>query len=252
MTMRHVPALLRRELAATFLSPTAYLVLLAFQVVAALDAWGLVTALARRQVAFTHLGGPMTLYLAASTPFWLGILVAVPVLTMRLIAEERSRGTLESLLTAPVTEGEVVAAKWLAGWITYLALLLPFVVYLPFLRRHGQYDFDPGPLLALFLGLAVLGMVFVAVGVLTSAASRSQLVAALACFAALFALVVAPLMGPSGSPALDRALRFVSPLDQARMLAWGQLDVRYGLLCLSATAVLLAAASRVLLLRRGD
>jgi ABC-2 type transport system permease protein len=252
MTMRHVPTLLRRELAATFLSPTAYLVLLAFQVVAALDAWGLVTALSRRQVAFTHLGGPMTLYVAASTPFWLGILVAVPVLTMRLIAEERARGTLETLLTSPVTEGEIVAAKWLAGWITYLALLLPFAVYLPFLHRHGHYDFDPGPLLALFVGLAALGMVFVAVGVLTSAGSRSQLVAALLCFAALFALVVAPLVGPSGSPALDAALRFVSPLDQTRALAWGQLDLRYILLCLSATAVLLVAAARVLGLRRGD
>lgn len=249
--MRHVPALLRRELAAIFLSPTAYLVLLAFQVVAALDAWGLVTALARRQVTFTHLGGPMSLYVAASTPFWLGLLVAVPVLTMRLIAEERRSGTLETLLTAPITEGEIITAKWLAGWITFLSLLIPFAVYLPFLRRHGNFDFDPGPLLALLLGLSAIGMVFVAVGVLTSAATRSQLTAALLSFAALFAIVVAPLTGTTGYPAIDQALRFLSPLDQARIMAWGQLDLRFLLFCVSVTVVLLFAASRVLLLRRG-
>ncbi len=250
--MRHVPALLRRELAASFLSPTAYLVLLAFQIVAALDAWGLVTALSRRQVSFTNLSEPMSLYISGSTPFWLGLLVAVPVLTMRLIAEERRGGTLETLLTAPVSEGEVIVAKWLAGWITFLSLLIPFAVYPPFLSRHGQFAFDPGPLLALFLGLSAIGMVFVAVGVLTSAASRSQLTAALLSFAALFAVVVAPLTGTTGSAGVDQALRFVSPLGQARIMAWGQLDSRYLLMCVSVTVVLLFAASRVLVLRRGD
>lgn len=250
--LRHVPALLRRELAAIFLSPTAYLVLLAFQIVAALDAWGLVSALARRQVSFTNLGEPMSLYIAGSTPFWFGLLVAVPVLTMRLIAEERRSGTLEMLLTAPVTEGEVVVSKWLAGWLTFLSLLIPFAVYLPFLRRQGQLAFDLGPLLALFLGLSAIGMVFVAVGVLTTAASRSQLTAALLCFAALFAVVVAPLTGTTGYPVVDQALRYVSPLGQARIMAWGQLDLRYLMMCISVTIVLLYAASRVLILRRGD
>ena len=87
--MRHVPTLLARELGAYFLGPMAYLVLLAFQVIALLNFWELVDALSQPQREFSSLRDPMNTYISGSTPFWFALLVAVPLLTMRLLAEER-------------------------------------------------------------------------------------------------------------------------------------------------------------------
>ena len=120
--MRHVPTLLRRELGAYFLGPMAFLILLAFQVIALLNFWETVDNLSRPQLALSSRFEPMNMYISGSTPFWIGLLVAVPAITMRLIAEERRSGTIETLLTLPVTETEVVVSKWLAGFVMYFLL----------------------------------------------------------------------------------------------------------------------------------
>src|SRR5262249_11259802 len=142
LTMRHVPTLLRRELGAYFLGPMAFLILLAFQVIAWLNFWELIDGLSRRQESLSSLRDPLNSYISGSTPFWIGLLVAIPALTMRLLSEERRSGTIETLLTVPVTEFEVVISKWLAGVVMYLALLLPFAIYLPFLYYQAKFHFD--------------------------------------------------------------------------------------------------------------
>ena len=115
LIMRHVPTLLARELGAFFLGPMAYIVLMAFQVIALLNFWELVDALSQPQREFSSIRDPMTTYVSSSPLFWFSVLVAVPLLTMRLIAEERRTGTIETLLTLPVSEAEIVFSKWLAG-----------------------------------------------------------------------------------------------------------------------------------------
>ena len=189
--MRHVPPLLRRELGSYFLSPMAYLILLAFQVIAWLNFWELVDALGRAPQVFSSLRDPMNSYISGSTPFWIALLVAIPALTMRLVAEERRSGTIETLLTVPVTEAEIVVAKWLAGVVMYLVLLVPFALYLPFLYYQAKYYFDVGPLASLGIGLTTLGMMFVAIGLFFSALTRNQVVAAIWTFVVLFLLVAA-------------------------------------------------------------
>ena len=87
--MRHVPTLLRRELGAYFLGPTAFLILLAFQAIACLNFWELVDGISQPQQAYSSLRDPLNSYISGSTPFWIALLVAIPALTMRLIAEER-------------------------------------------------------------------------------------------------------------------------------------------------------------------
>src|SRR5271170_5265385 len=149
--MRHVSTLLNRELGAYFLGPMAYLVLLAFQVIAFLNFWELVDTLSQPQRELSSRSDPMTTYIAGSPWFWIALLVAIPMLTMRLLAEERRSGTIETLLNLPVTETEVVVAKWLGGVVMYCVLLVPFGLYLPFLYYQARFEFDLGPLLALAL-----------------------------------------------------------------------------------------------------
>ena len=81
--MRHVHTLLNRELGAYFLGPMAYLVLLAFQVIAFLNFWELVDTLSQPQRELSSLRDPMTTYISGSPAFWIAILVAIPMLTMR-------------------------------------------------------------------------------------------------------------------------------------------------------------------------
>src|SRR5262249_9029762 len=139
---------------------------------------------------FSSLRDPMTTYISGSPAFWIAILVAVPALTMRLLAEERRSGTIETLLTLPVTETEVVLAKWLAGGVMFLVLLVPFAVYLPFLYYQARFYFDVGPVLTLSLGLTTMGMMFVAIGLLFSSMTRNQIIAAIWTFVVLFLMIV--------------------------------------------------------------
>jgi ABC-2 type transport system permease protein len=229
--MRHVPALLYRELAAYFLGPMAYLVLLAFQLIAILNFWALVDTLSEPRAELSSLRDPMNTYVSGSLAFWIGILVAVPMLTMRLFAEERRSGTIEGLLTVPVTETEVVLAKWLAGVLMFIALLVPFALYLPFLYFQAKFDFDLGPILTLGLGLLTMGMAFVAIGLLLSSLTRNQLIAAIWTFVILFTLVV---IFPAAYNFADRqhaeiaeGLRFLAIFYQIQSFGMGQLDLRY-------------------------
>jgi len=248
--MRHVPTLFRRELAAYFLGPMAFLILLAFQIIAFLNFWELVDLLSMPQRSLSALTDPMNSYISGSTPFWIAMLVAVPALTMRLIAEERRAGTIETLLTAPVTEAEIVLAKWLAGTVMYLVLLLPFAIYLPFLYHQARFHFDLGPVASLGIGLTTLGMMFVSIGLFFSALTRNQIIAAIWTFAALFLLVVMPILvyfsAGERRAGWAEAAGFVGVLFQMRNLATGQLDLRYLTIHLSVTAFMLYLTVNVL------
>jgi len=254
--MRHVPALLARELNAYFLGPMAYLVLLAFQFIAFLNFWELVDALSRPQGEYSSLRDPMNRYIAESTPFWFAILVAVPALTMRLLAEEKRSGTIETLLTTPVTEGEIIVSKWLAGLIMYGALLIPFALYLPFLYYQANYHFDPGPILGLGVGLTTMGMMFVSIGVFFSALTRNQVVAAIWTFVTLFLMVVVTHLlafyfaGRQQTRSADAA-RHVAILDQIRNFAMGRFDLRTIALHLSVCVFVLYATTTIFAARRG-
>ena len=251
--MRHVSTLLNRELGAYFLGPMAYLVLLAFQVMAFLNFWELVDTLSQPQRELSSRTDPMTTYIAGSPWFWIAMLVAVPMLTMRLLAEERRSGTIETLLTLPVTETEVVVAKWLGGVVMYCVLLVPFSLYLPFLYYQARFDFDPGPLLALALGLTTMGMMLVAIGLFLSALTRNQIVAAIWTFVVLFLMVVVvPLAfsyGVRQHTSWAEGVRFVALLYQIQSFALGQLDLRYLALHLSVCVFVLYLTVKVLEMR---
>jgi ABC-2 type transport system permease protein len=252
--MRHVPTLLRRELAAYFLGPMAFLILLAFQIIAWINFWTLVDELSRNSQSFSGLRDPLNTYISGSLPFWIGLLVAIPVLTMRLVAEERRSGTIEQLLTAPVTEAEVVVSKWLAGFVMYLVLLLPFALYLPFLYYQGNYRFDVGPVISMGVGLASIGLMLVSIGLFFSSLTKNQIVSAVLTFLTVFLLIF--VTRAAYAYALFRraswaeAMQFVSVMDQVNTFGSGLLDLRFVAVHLSVAIPLLYLTTKVLEYRR--
>jgi ABC-2 type transport system permease protein len=252
--MRHVPTLVRRELGAYFLSPMAFLILLAFQVIALLNFWETVENLSRPQITLSSRFDPMNMYISWSRYFWIGLMVAIPALTMRLIAEEKRSGTIETLLTLPVTETEVVVSKWLAGFVMYFCLLLPFLVYLPFLYYQGKYRFDVGPVAALVIGLSTVGMMFVSVGLFFSALTRNQIIAAIWTFVVLFLAIFLTFVmydfALERQLAWGEAVRFVSVIPEVQGFGSGKLDLRHLTFHLSVTAFMLYLTVKVLETRR--
>jgi ABC-2 type transport system permease protein len=253
--MRHIPTLFRRELAGYFLGPMAFLILLAFQVIAWLNFWTLVDELSRNSQAFSGIHDPMNTYISGSPAFWMGLFVAIPALTMRLLAEERRSGTIETLLTAPVTETEVVVSKWLAGVVMYLVLLVPFFLYLPFLYYGANFRFDIGPVVALGIGLTSMGMMFIAIGLFFSSLTKNQIIAAVMTFVATFLLIIVTMVGFTYAVATRRiamaeGMQFVSVIHQINTFGTGQLDLRFLALHLSASVLMLYLTVKVLENRR--
>jgi ABC-2 type transport system permease protein len=251
--MSHVITMLRRELAAYFLGPMAYMVLLAFQFFAMFNFLELVDILSQPQRELSSLRDPMNTYISGSPAFWILILVTIPLITMRLFAEERRSGTIEALLTVPVTETEVVLAKWLAGVVMFGVMLIPFALYLPILYFQGNFNFDLGPIIAVVLGLTTMGMMFVAIGLFMSSLTRNQIIAAIWTFLVLFVLIVViPLahqyVARQQSTWSD-ALGFVAILSQIRSFGMGQLDLRYLVIHLSVCILLLNLTVKVVAMR---
>jgi ABC-2 type transport system permease protein len=251
--MRHVSTLLARELGAYFLGPIAYIVLLGFQVIACFNFNELVGSLSQRQLELSNLRDPMSTYITGSPFFWFFIMFAVPALTMRLLAEERRSGTIETLLTLPVTETEIVLAKWLAGVVMFGLLLVPFGLYLPFLYYQAKFYFDLGPILALGIGLTTMGMMFVAIGLLFSSLTRNQIIAAIWTFVILLSMVmVLPLVSVFAGhqhAAWADGIRFVSVLYQVQSFGLGQFDFRIIALHLSVCVLVLYLTVNVLAAR---
>jgi ABC-type transport system involved in multi-copper enzyme maturation permease subunit len=113
------------------------------------------------------------------------LIFIVPVITMRLLSEERRTGTLEVLLTAPVREVTVVLSKFIAAWVFFMLTWVPWTLYLVALRVEGGQPFDYRPLFSFFIVLAVLGAGFVSMGLFFSSLTKSQIAAAVLTFAGM-------------------------------------------------------------------
>ncbi len=188
---RPVVVLTRRELAAFFYSPIAYLVLLGLTVVGAI-----MFAYFVLQLLFTSSHGiplqePIVKdYILSLAPV-VCVIFIVPVLTMRLLSEEQRTGTLEVLLTAPVGEWSVVLSKFLAGWLLYMLIWAPWGLFLVALRIENGRAFEYRPLLGFFLVQMCTGAGFIAIGLFFSSLTRNQIIAAVMTFAAMLLSILA-------------------------------------------------------------
>ena len=241
--MRKTWAIIRRELVAYFSSPLAYIVMTAFLFMQGYIFYLIVSFLNNPQ---TPAMTPLRLFFGGTIFFWLFLLFVVPVITMRLIAEERRSGTIEVLLTSPVTEMQVVVGKFAAAMAFYAALWLPTVIYVLILRRHSEIDL--GPVAAGYLGVFLLGFLFLAVGIFASTLTTNQLIAAIIAFAAtvvLFSIgLVEQLM--TSSSFLKAALAQMNLWTQMDDFAKGIVDTRHVIYQLSAGMLFIFLAAKSL------
>jgi ABC-2 type transport system permease protein len=246
--MRNIPALWKREMVSYFFSPIAYIVMAGFLLINGLFFWEILN-LFNHQPNIPSDISPMQILFGGSFPFWVLILIIPPVLTMRLFAEEMKSGTIEVLLTAPVTDAEVVLGKYLGALSFYALLWLPTVCYVLILAFYGSIE--PGPILAGYLGVLLLGALFLSVGVFTSALTSNQVIAAVFCFAVLVVLFLSSLMGNIVYSEQARSvLEYISFLDHMSDLNRGIVNTKPLAFYVSFTVFCLFLTVRVLETRR--
>ena len=237
--MNGVLATFRRELRAYFFSPLAYVVLFFFLVVTGFIFVYLVGQLNNPGSP----GGPPLGFFFRAT--WLLLLLIVPVLTMRLISEELRSGSIEVLMTAPITEGQVIGGKFLAALVFYGFLWFPTFIYA--LNIHLYEKVDWGPVGAGYLGILLIGSFFLAIGIFASSMTRSQLLAAMITVALVFLMFLLSLWGElTNSDLLKKALEHVNIWNHIDEFASGIVDTRRLVFYLSGTLFFLFLASRAL------
>jgi ABC-2 type transport system permease protein len=242
--MRAFFILWRRELGALYTAPLAYAVTAFFLATMGL-AFYFLSSLLAEGVPGVHLHNALF-----GTPFyWVALLVIIPLITMRTLAEERRAGTLEALLTAPISDAAVVAAKF-AGLLTFfIALWLPTLLFLVLLSTLSDAapPLDTGAIAAGYLGTLLFGAFFLSLGLLCSASTASQVVAGISCFAFMLALLFTSFTDHLAVPPIVRVLtQAIAPTRHLQDFARGIIDTRPVFLYLSGTFFFLFATVRTL------
>ncbi len=243
-------SLFKKEVRTCFLSPIAFVVMFFFWVLTGLNFWWLLFQLAD--------GEPLTMAQQQIFGGLIGftLLVIVPLITMRLFAEERKLGTLESLLTTPLTAVELVLAKFAGALVFFAVLWLPVVVYTQILQHLSPGEVsqfpDFGAMRSGFLGIMLVGGLYLSIGLFMSSLTSNQIVAAISGFALLSILFFSMLFMAYTAP--NPSVRIVGQYfsSYAHLLDFsrGIVDGRTVVLYLSYSAFFLFAAVRAIETKR--
>lgn len=165
-----------REIKGFFGRPVAYIVLFFWLAVNAFFFMALLDYYAGPDSWGKDFQDPPSLYVTGNFLIMFALAFLCPALTMRLLAEESSNGTLEMLLTSPVTDAQVALSKFLGALAFYASMLLAMGFYLAIIQQYAT-EWDWGPVFGGYLGLFLLGSFFLSIGLFTSSVTNNQIVA---------------------------------------------------------------------------
>jgi ABC-2 type transport system permease protein len=243
--MRTFFALWRRELAAMFLSPIAYVMLMFFLLVTGCGFYWLVK---ENLEVMRSVQGLMVV-------IWGCMLIVIPILTMRTFAEERKNGTFETMMTAPVKDSAVVAAKFAGVLSFFIVMCLPTLLYpliIRLLAPEVSHLIDAGPIAGSYLMVCVIAAAFIALGLLASALTSNQIIAAISTFSVMSILFFGGLFEPHLSKNLlvREVGGYLSSALHLMEAARGVFDSRSLVLYLSAAIFFLFATVKAVEARR--
>lgn len=237
--MKRATVIARRELTSFFFSPIAYVAMAVFLIACAFTFWD--------DFQPGEIAGMRNLF---NWMVWLLVSI-IPLLSMGLLAQEWSTGTIETLMTAPVQETDVVLGKFLGSFAFFLVMLAPTLLYVAVIALYATPNIDFGPIASGYLGIILVGGLFISIGLFCSSLTRSQIVAAVATAAVLFAITIVPwwasgkLLSPTWTTILNQSV-FKRYTDFSR----GIIDTGHLVFFILTTAVFLFFTTKVLESRR--
>jgi len=245
----------KREVQQYFTSPVAYVILAIFLFITGLFFYAIFSGFAQAsmQIAMNPgMGRDLNVMDSVLRPLFdnmrVILLLLMPLVTMRLFAEERRSGTIELLLTYPVRDGAVLVGKYLAAMTLYAAMIGGLLAYPALLAYFARVEW--GPLATGYLGLLLMGGMFLAIGLFASSLTENQIVAAIVTFGILLSFwiigwLAAFVSGPAGA-----VLTHLSILEHNDTFAKGVLDTKDVIYYVDFTALALFLALRSLEARR--
>jgi ABC-2 type transport system permease protein len=239
--------ILKKELKSYFVSPIAYIVITIFLVISGYffySSFAFYNLLSMQAVSSPY--GPRGLNITEGVlrPLFLNLsvvmLLLMPVLTMRLFAEEKKLGTIELLLTYPVRDSEVLFGKFCASILVFVLMLFLSGFYLAFLFLYSEPEY--GPIFTCYLGLFLMGISFISLGILASSLTENQIIASVVTFGALLLFWVIGWASHFGGPTMGKVFSHISIIEHYESFTKGVIEskdvvfyISFSLLCLFLT-----------------
>jgi ABC-2 type transport system permease protein len=228
--MTNVITICRKELNSYFASPIAYLLLTMFAVIFGFFFWNAVGfyAMAGMQASMMGRSFPMDINEMIIRPLLMNVsvigLFLIPLISMRLFAEEKRQGTIELLLTSPVRDIEIITGKWLAAVMLYATLLFICLLNFGFLFAWGKPDWKP--VLVGFLGLLLQAGSLLAIGTFISTLTKNQIIAGGVTFGVCLLLWVFEWVGGYETAAWAKMLSYCSVVQHFEPFSKGVIDTK--------------------------
>jgi ABC-2 type transport system permease protein len=229
--VRNVLAIAGKELRAYFASPIAYVVVGLFALLFGYFFYMILAFFAEQSLRMGMMGGggSMNVNQMMLRPLMLNasviVLFLLPMITMRTFSEEKRSGTFELLLTAPLTDTQIILGKFLGALSLYGLMLAITFIDMGLLFYYGNPEWKP--VLSGYLGLLLMGACFISVGMFVSSLTRNQIVAAVITFSTFLMLWVINWVGESAGPVTREIVSFLSITEHYEDFVKGVLDTRH-------------------------
>jgi ABC-2 type transport system permease protein len=210
--MKNIWAVATRELRSYFLSPVAYLVAAFFVFGSGLLFWLILQS--NREASLRGLIQNVHVL----------FLFVVPMISMRLLAEEQRLGTMELLMTNPIQEWEIVIGKFVGSALLVISMLIATLVFPFFLFIFGSPDV--GPIVTGYLGAVLQGSAFLAVGLLASSLTESQIVSAVVSFVVLLAFWLSDNIGQAAGGLFGQIVGYTSLINHIQGFSQGVVETK--------------------------
>jgi ABC-2 type transport system permease protein len=228
--MRNILAIAGKELRGYFASPIAYIVIGAFALLFGYFFYAAVAFFNRQSMQMSMgMGGSMNINEMLVTPVFVNatvmMLFLLPAITMRTYSEEKRSGTIELLLTSPVTDTEIILGKFLGAMGLYASMLAVTLIHVGLLFWFGNPEWKP--IASAYVGLLLMGGCFIAVGLLISSLTKNQIVAGVVTFAVFLMLWVITWIGVFVGPTAQAILSHLSITDHFDDFSRGVIDTKH-------------------------
>lgn len=239
--MNNIIAIAQKELKAYFASPIAYVVIGFSSIMFGFFFYTLLDYFDRISMqAGTGFGGPESVNVNEMliSPLFLNVsvilLFTLPLITMRAYSEEKRSGTIELLLTAPLTDLQIVMGKFLGSLVLYAAMLAVTLIHIGFLFAFGNPEWRP--VATGYLGLLLMGGCFLSLGLFVSSLTKNQIVAGMATFAVFLMFWVINWIAASQGPTAQAVLNYLAITEHLSDFTRGVIDTRHFVYYLSFIA----------------
>ncbi len=235
--MGNVIAIAQKELKSYFASPIAYIVIGLWALLYGYFFVAILGFFVRQSMQMMQMQGPQAMNVNQQLirPLLQNVTILVlflmPMVTMRTYAEEKRSGTIELLLTSPITDFQIIMGKFLGAVALYVIMLAVTLVHLALLFIYGNPEWKP--IFTAYIGLLLLGSCFISLGLLISSLTKNQIVAGMVTFAVFLMLWVITWIGSFSGPTVDKLTQYLSIIDHYDDFGKGVLDTTHVIYYLS-------------------